>query len=187
MNVEFHEAAHALAAYVYNVPIQSVSTYKKDGEAGRLRAKPGASSTELNTAALLVAGQLAEKRALGDREVFNWFNDDDTDTRNACVMVDAIVEGGGFEGNLFAARHFVELKARSLLVTKWRAVEAIAAALRKSKRLTGDEVVTICRRKGVRRLGELTKDEVLARLTPEGKRNFLGTVGPDGKTMIIKR
>lgn len=70
MNVEFHEAGHALAAYVYNVPIQSVSTYKKDGEAGRLRAKAGTSSTELNTAALLVAGQLAEKRALGDREVF---------------------------------------------------------------------------------------------------------------------
>jgi hypothetical protein len=59
--------------------------------------------------------------------------------------------------------------------------------LRKSKRLTGAEVDEICRREGVRRLGELSKDEVLAKLTPQGKRNLLGELGRDGRTMVIKR
>lgn len=67
MDVEAHEAGHALAAYYYGVPIESVSTYRKDGEAGRLRAKCGAASSELEAATLLVAGQMAEKRALGPR------------------------------------------------------------------------------------------------------------------------
>lgn len=91
-------------------------------------------------------------------------------------MVDAMVEDGGFEGDVFVARHFVELKARSLLLTKWRAVEALAAALRKSKRLTGAEVEEICRREGVRRLGELSRDEAMARMTPQGRRAILGKV-----------
>jgi hypothetical protein len=100
-------------------------------------------------------------------------------------MVDAIVDDCG--SDLFETRRLVELRARGLLGTKWYALEAIAAGLRKRKRLTGDEVVAICRREGVRRLGELSKDEALAKLTPEGKRNLLGTVGPDGTTMILKR
>jgi hypothetical protein len=186
IDVEAHEAGHALAAYFYGVPIESVSTYSKDGEAGRLRfdrtAQP---KSELEVATILVSGRLAEKRALGDREAFNWFDDDDTDTRNAVAMVDAIVADCG--SNLFETRRLVELRARGLLVTKWHAIEAIAAGLRKRKRLTGDEVVAICRSEGVRRLGELSKDEVLAKLTPQGKRNLLGAVGPDGRTMILKR
>jgi hypothetical protein len=186
INVEAHEAGHALAAYYYGVPIESVSTYRKDGEEGRLRIDRRAQpKSELEAATVLVAGRMAEKRALGEREVFNWLDDDDTDTRNACAMVDSIVEHDG--ADLFDTRRLVELRARGLLLTRWHAVEAIAAGLRKSKRLTGDEVVAICRREGVRRLGEVSKDEVLARLTPEGKRNLLGTVGPDGSTMIIKR
>jgi hypothetical protein len=188
MNVEAHEAGHALAAYYFNVPIESVSTYRKDGDAGRLRidrtARP---KSELEVATILVAGRMAEKHALGEREAFNWFDDDDTDTRNACNMVDAIVEDGGFEGDLFEARRWVELRARALMLTKWKAVEALAAKLSKSKRLTGDEVVAICRREGVRRLGELSKDEVLAKLSPQGRRNLMGEIAPDGRTRIHKR
>jgi hypothetical protein len=168
------------------VPIESVSTYRKGGEEGRLRIDRSAQpKSELEVATVLVAGQIAEKRALGLPERFNWLNDDDTDTVNACAMVDSIVEHDGVD--LFETRRLVELRARGLLLTRWHAVEAIAAGLRKAKRLTGVEVVAICRREGVRRLGELSKDEVLAKLTPEGKRNFLGSVGPDGRTMILKR
>jgi hypothetical protein len=186
IDVEAHEAGHALASYYYGVPIESVSTYSKDGEAGRLRIDRSAQPrSELEAATIFVAGRMAEKRALGEPEVFNWFDDDDTDTVNACDMVDSIVEHDG--ADLFETRRLVELRARGLLVTKWHAIEAIAAGLRKSKRLTGDEVVAICRREGVRRLGELSKDEAMAKLTPQGKRNLLGTVGPDGSTMIIKR
>ena len=191
MDVEAHEAGHALAAYFFGVPIESVSTYAKDGESGRLRfdrtAQP---KSELEMATILVAGRMAEKRALGEREAFNWFDDDDTDTVNACNMVDAIVADGGFEGDLFEARHWVELRARSLLVTKWKAVEALAAKLSKSKRLTGDEVVEICRAAGVRRFGEglpISEAEVLAKLSPQGRRNLMGEIGPDGKTRIHKR
>jgi hypothetical protein len=96
---------------------------------------------------------MAEMRALGRAERFDWF-DDDHDTSAAVDMVDAIVADGGFDGDVFDCRHWVEVRARSLLVTKWRAVEALAAKLRKSTVLTGDEVVEICRREGVARLGE---------------------------------
>lgn len=186
IDVEAHESGHALAGYYYNVPIESVSTYSKDGHAGRCRLKPGAVSSELDAATILVAGRMAEKRALGHREAFNWFDDDDHDTAHAVAMVDAIVADGGFQGDLFAARHFVELKAQGLLATKWRAIEALAAALRKTKRLTGDEVIEICRREGVLRQRELTQEQALAKLTPEGKRALLGAVGQHGKN-IIKR
>jgi hypothetical protein len=186
IDVEAHEAGHALAAYYYGVPIESVSTYSKDGEDGRLRIDRSAQPrSELEVATILVAGRMAEKRALGEREVFNWFDDDDTDTRNAADMVDAIVDDCG--SDLFETRRLVELRARGLLLTKWRAVEAIAAGLRKRKRLTGDEVVAICRREGVRRLGELSKDEVLAKLSPQGRRNLMGEIAPDGRTRIHKR
>jgi hypothetical protein len=117
IDVEAHESGHALAAYYYGVPIQSVSTYKKDGEAGRLRLERGAGSvsSELVAATILVAGQMAEKRALGHVERFNWFGDD-VDTVNARDMVDAIVEHDG--ADLFETRRLVELRARGLLLTK---------------------------------------------------------------------
>jgi hypothetical protein len=182
IDVQSHEAGHALAAYYFGAEIKTVSVYSSDGEAGRCRLGRDGTDSELDVATILVAGRMAEKRALGHREVFNWF-DEDVDTVNACDMVDAIVEDGGFEGDLFEARRWVELRARSLLVTKWKAVEAIAARLRKSTVLTGDEVVAICRREGVRRLGELSKDEAMARMTPAGKRAVMGTVAPDGKTI----
>jgi hypothetical protein len=184
MDVPFHEAGHALAGYYYGVPIKTVSVIARDGDAGRCRFETVGS--ELVAATILVAGAMAEKKALGHLERFNWFNGDDTDTRNAADMADALVEAGGFDGDVFACRSWVELRARSLLLTKWRAVSAIAAKLRKSHVLMGDEVVDICRREGVRRLGELSKAEAVARMTPKGRRAILGTVAADGK-IIEKR
>jgi hypothetical protein len=138
-------------------------------------------------ATIFVAGRMAEKRALWEREAFNWFDEDDTDTCNA-AMVDALIEyEGGFGGDVFEARRWIETRARGLLLTKWHAVEALAAGLRKKKRLTGDEVAAVFKREGVRRLGVLSRDEVLAKLTPQGKRNLLGELGRDGRTMVIKR
>lgn len=186
IDVEFHESGHALAGYYYNVPIKTVSVIARDGEAGRCRFETGAVGSELVAATILVAGRMAEKRALGDREVFNWFDSDDTDTRNAADMVDAIVEDGGFRGDVFEARRWVELRARGLLLTQWRAVEAIAAKLRKSKVVMGDEVDAICKREGVLRLGEISKSEAMKRMTPKGKHRLLGTVAADGKTVIEK-
>jgi hypothetical protein len=130
IDVEAHEAGHALAGYFFGVPIKTVSVYAKDGEAGRCRFDSGAVGSELDAATILVAGRMAELRALGFVERFNWF-EEDPDTVNACAMVDAIVEDGGFEGDLFEGRRWVEVRARSLLLTKWRAIEALAAALRK--------------------------------------------------------
>jgi hypothetical protein len=140
------------------MPIKSVSVYTANGESGRCRLGSGGDSSELEVATILVAGQMAEKCALGHREAFNWF-DDDVDTVNAIAMVDALVEDGGFDGDVHEARRWVEVRARSLLVTKWRAVEAIAERLQKRTVLSGDEIVDICRREGVRRQGEPTKEK----------------------------
>jgi hypothetical protein len=182
-----HEAGHALAGYYFGVPIKTVSVYSSDGEAGRCRFESGAVGSELVAATILVCGRMAEKRALGDREAFNWLDDDDTDTRNAVDMVDAIVEAGGFDGDVFEARHWVELKTRSLLATKWAAVEALASKLRKSHVLMGDVVVKICRAAGVRRQSEgrsISRDEALSKLSPKGRRALMGEVTADGKTRI---
>ena len=171
------------AGYYYGVPIKTVSVYPADGEAGRCRFDSRAVRSELVAATISVAGPMAEKRALGEVERFNWFWDD-TDTRNAIDMVDAIVEDGGFNGDVFEARRWVELRARGLLLTKWHAVEAIATKLRKSKVVMGDEVVKICQREGVRRQNELSKEEALKKLTPEGRKHLLGTVAAGGKTIV---
>jgi hypothetical protein len=154
IDVATHEAGHALAGYYLGVPIKTVSVYSAPGEAGRCRFESGAAaSSELDVATVFVAGRMAEKKALGHLERFNWF-DDDVDTAHACDMVDAITEAGDFDGDVFEARHWVEVRAHALLTTKWKAVEQVAAKLRKSTVLTGDEVASICRAAGVRRLGE---------------------------------
>jgi hypothetical protein len=101
----------------------------------------------------------------------------------AADMVDAIVADGGFEGDVHAARRWVELRARSLLVTKWQAVQAIAEKLRMRKLLTADDVADICERAGVRPHGTITKAEAMAKMTPAGRRAVTGTVGADGKTI----
>ena len=183
LDVEVHEAGHALAAYYLGIPLKTVSVYSRDGEAGRCRFDGTGTASELDIATMAVAGRLAEHRALGFREAVNWFDDDDVDTTNAINMVDAIVEQGGFDGDVHAARHWIELRARSLLVTNWRAIRPLAEKLRVRVLLDADDVAKICKREGVRRHGELTKAEAMAKMTPAGRRALMGKVAPDGKNI----
>jgi len=129
-----------------------------DGHAGRLRLKNGGKASELDVACMCVAGTLAEQRALGQPERVNWFAED-MDTQNAIKMVDTMVEAGDFNGDVFEARHWVEVRARSLLASKWRAIQALAEKLRVHSLLTGDEIAEVLKGEGVRPHGELSKAE----------------------------
>jgi hypothetical protein len=139
-----------------------------------------------HVAAILVAGSLAEARVTNGSNRVNWFRDD-VDTNNARNLLDG-------ESDPLRARRYAETLASATLTANWPAVLGIADELVQSrlKNIDGAAVERIARDAGARKhpaisTRSLTRAEVLAKLTPEGKRNFLGTVGPNGKTMILKR
>jgi hypothetical protein len=58
------------------------------------------------------------------------------DTRNAADMVDAIIEDGGFDGDVPDARHWVEVRARSLW-RRWRSSSTASTSLGPSMACSG--------------------------------------------------
>jgi hypothetical protein len=88
----------------------------------------------------MIAGQVGERMYLGkDNPQPNWFAESDHDMEHARHFVARFFGDDELEGRLQ-----VTLRARSLLRTRWAAVEAIAAKLERSRSLVGEEVERIC-------------------------------------------
>lgn len=135
IDVASHEAGHTVAALVFGIPIRSVSVRPKEDHAGISRLD-GRGAEEMHGAIVLVAGSLAEKKALGHLPRFNWFWDDH-DAEAARELVDVMAARDGLD--VYDFRRLVELKARSLLTARWSGVQALATALERHTVLTGDE------------------------------------------------
>lgn len=131
-----------------------MSTRPGEGDLGRTRLDSSAVEDDMSAAMILVAGQLAEKRALGQLERFNWFADEH-DANHARHFADRIAADGGCEGDVVEVRRFIELKARSMILTCWAAVAEIAAKLERDKTLVGEEVSRICLAEATRRSARL--------------------------------
>jgi hypothetical protein len=138
---------------------------------------------DLTAAVVMLAGQVAERMALGKDPRPNWFLDDDHDMDSARIFVDRSCT------NVLEGRQLAQLKARALLSTKWKAVSAIAEKLQRQTTLLGEDVERICREHGVTDHGSktITKAEAMAKMTQRGRRALMGTVAADGKTRIHKR
>jgi hypothetical protein len=142
-DVPSHEAGHGVVAHALKVPVTLLSTRAREDEAGRTLLESSHVEDDMTAAQILVAGQLAEKRALGQREAFNWF-EDSHDASNARHFATRIADDGGCEGDVLEVRRFIELKTRSLLVTRWEAVQELAAKLERHKTVMGEEASKIC-------------------------------------------
>jgi len=104
----------------------------------------------LQVATMLVCGSMAEKMLRGLPERFNWLQDDH-DAVYARTLTD---DGPDRPG----PRELVELRARSLLFTRWRALEAIAGELTRKGYIVGDTVDQLCRANGARKAGHRSFD-----------------------------
>lgn len=139
----YHESGHGLVAYALKVPIRLLSIRPGEGESGRTRLDPSAVGDDMSGAMILVAGELAERRALGHADKFNWFADSH-DASHARDCADHIAADGGCEGDVLEVRRFIELKTKSMLFSRWEAVEEIAATLQRHTTVLGEEVERIC-------------------------------------------
>jgi hypothetical protein len=161
-----HEAGHALQAWRHKIPIRSISLVPGDGYSGITRFDPSnlEEKDELTCVSVLLAGELAERRAWGRPERINWFQTDTT-----------------FDGDLDSARYFAdrqpepldarqlaELKARSSLVTYWPAVQALADELERRKVLVPDRVDAIFGAAGVRKVGQIDPETHYVNVTGVG-------------------
>lgn len=181
----YHEASHALAAFVHGLSMTHVSIREApEHSLGRYSIQNGHAVDDHRPAVIMIAGQVGERMALGKDPRPNWFLDDDHDMESARLFIER-AWGDSLERQQ-DGRQLAQLQARSLLVTKWHAVQAIAEKLQRNTTLLGAEVEEICKREGVRRLGELSRGEAISRMTPRGKQRLLGTVAADGKTVIEK-
>jgi hypothetical protein len=140
-----------------------------------------------HVAAILVAGSLAEDRVTNGSNRVNWFRDD-VDTTNARNLLDG-------EPDPLQARRYAETLASATLSANWPAVLGIADELVQSrlKNIDGAAVERIARDAGARKHPTISKGRpiskarVLAKLSPQGRRNLMGEIAPDGRTRIHKR
>jgi hypothetical protein len=181
----YHEASHALAAFMHGLSMTHVSIREAPGHSlGRCSIQNGHAVDNHKAAVIMIAGHVGERMALAKDPRPNWFLDDDHDMESARLFIEW-AWGDSIERQQ-DGRQLAQLQARSLLTVQWEAVQAIAERLQRNTTLLGDEVVDICKRLGVRRLGELTRAEAMKRMTPRGKQRLLGTVAADGKTRVEK-
>jgi hypothetical protein len=175
----YHEAGHAVAAQYFGLGMTHVSIRAAEDSLGRCSIQNGHTVDDLTAAVVMLAGQVAERMALGKDPRPNWFLDDDHDMDSARLFVQRACKDE-LEG-----RQLAQLKARALMSTKWEAVSTIAGELQRKTTLLGEDVERICRELGVTNHGSkpISKAEAMAKLTPRGRRAVLGTVAGDGKSI----
>ena len=123
LSTAYHEASHGIAAHTFVVPITYLSIRKREDSLGLARLDSDkADIDDVQAAVIMVAGQVGERMYLGkDNVTSNWFAEGDHDMENARHFVQRVFGDDELEG-----RRQVTLRARSLLGTRWEAVEAIA-------------------------------------------------------------
>jgi hypothetical protein len=145
MTAAYHEAGHAVMAWVHDVPIKWVSIRRTQDHSGITRFREF-DLADVNIAAICVAGDIAE-RIESLREVrFNWLRQS-VDADNARFFV-------GLTPDPLESRRAAEGKASVGLRHRWDAVEAIAQKLERHSLVYGDDVDRLCRDAGVRRPAE---------------------------------
>jgi hypothetical protein len=146
----YHEAGHCVAAQYFGLGMTHVSIRAAEDSLGRCTIQNGHTVDDFTAAVVMLAGQVAERMALGKDPRPNWFLDDDHDMDSARIFVDRSC------ANVLEGRQLAQLKARALLSTKWKAVSAMAEKLQHHTTLLGEDVERICREHGVTDHGSKT-------------------------------
>jgi hypothetical protein len=71
-----HDAGHALLAFLNDIGPRSVSIEATERHAGIAKLSPHTGLDDITCAAVLIAGELAEQKAVGRTLRFNWLRDD---------------------------------------------------------------------------------------------------------------
>jgi hypothetical protein len=144
--VAVHEGGHLLAGWTFGLAIRGGHTLQTSKGCGlSYMAEGDKDARPLDVAAVLVAGSMAEAMLWGRPERFNWLHSDH-DATYARLFTDDMPDS-------FAARQLVELKARSLLFVRWKALEAIADELTRKRWVDGHTVDRLCVANGARKVG----------------------------------
>jgi hypothetical protein len=147
MTAAYHEAGHAVMAWVHSVPIRWATIRATEEHSGCNRFDEIMDDIhDVNFAAILVAGEIAE-RIYSFREVrFNWF-EESTDAEKARWFCDLTEDP-------FGSRRAAEAKASVGLRHRWDAVELIAEQLERRSLVFGEDVDRLCREAGAHRPAE---------------------------------
>jgi ATP-dependent Zn protease len=144
----YHEAGHAVAQYYLRLPIRKVTIVsdKEKGTLGHCESKgplylkgidldisPAKQDRIFRKIQALLAGNVAQQR-FNKRSVRKWHAS--SDYRKAVDLAIRVTDTDGVRLLLGWLRHGTEC----LVQTRWREIEAIAAALLERKTLTGDEI-----------------------------------------------
>jgi hypothetical protein len=147
-NAAYHEAAHAVAAHAAGFPLRMLSIHENADSIGITFLGDGDTDDFIACAAVLVAGELGEKKALGQTVRFNWFADageDDGkhfDANKARAFCDDYVKASEGE-DVLDVRHYTEHRAYRLVVLQWPVIQALAEQLERKKLLMGEDVERI--------------------------------------------
>jgi hypothetical protein len=146
-----HEAGHGVAGWTFNVEMHLVSIRQTEEHAGVTHFNASGFEDDVTCATILVAGEIAQRIASGDRSPrFNWLKDTgggDSDAEKARRFCDRT-------SRPLLMRQLVELKASSLVHTRWRAVEAVAEYLERRTLILPADIDRLCREAGARKAGE---------------------------------
>ncbi len=138
----FHEAGHAVAAYVFDIAIRSASIKPKETHLGIVHFNASGFEPDLDCAVVFACGPMAARMAEGKSQRTNWLAVDDSDIEKALRFIDRTPDP-------MLSRQLVELRSRSLLFTRWPAVLKLADALDRQTILVGPQVEELLQ--GVRR------------------------------------
>jgi hypothetical protein len=178
--VAHHEAAHAVAGYALGLPVVYATVRPTEDRMGAVRHDPNVEvrpKHELDFAVVLVAGNQAERFALGREPWYrtNWFVDDpDSDEARATEWIAAEAERGGWDE--LECRALVQLRGRGLVFSNWRVIEALAEKLQRHTTVLGAEIERTCRELGAKQYGTKTID-------PETRSS---SVSVDGRQLSLR-
>jgi len=144
----YHEAGHAVVQYYLHLPIRKVTIRpnKEKGSLGHCESKgpsylgeidlgvsPAQQDRIFRNIQALLAGNVAQQR-FNKRSVRKWQTS--SDYRKAAELAIRVTDTVGVRLLLGWLTHHTE----RLVQDRWREIEAVAAALRERKTLTGDEI-----------------------------------------------
>jgi hypothetical protein len=144
----FHESGHCVSAWTFGVEMHAVNIRETEEHYGVTYFKNN-EADDITCAVIMTSGEIAARIALGgrgDRERFNWLAGG-CDAEKARWFCDQT-------SRPLLMRQLVELKASSLLRTRWRAVEAIAEHLERRTLILPADIDRLCRAAGARKAGE---------------------------------
>ena len=159
-----HEASHCVAAWAFGTPIAYAAIGGSRSRAGEVWTR-GLARDPMSGVVILLAGWMGAAIAAGEPPRTDWTMPD-PDTVEALSLLDRMRRP-------WVARDVADLRTRSLLTTRWRAVEVIADELLRRGTISGRRVDQLCRTADVLKVGERRRkavdpDRIFT--TVEGKR-----------------